>query len=180
MDRLWAPWRGQYILEAAAAERGQSAPREGCIFCTLPAAGAEAARENLILSAGEQAFVIMNRYPYNNGHLMVVPRRHVAELSALDAADYRVLCELLRRTSAALAKVMQPDGINLGMNLGRSAGAGIADHCHFHLVPRWNGDTNFMPVVGQTKVLSFGLEQTYDQLVPEIADLALTVEEELR
>ncbi len=163
-----------YILaEADKRERG------GCIFCDLPAAGAEQRRENLILSCGERVFVIMNRYPYNNGHLMVVPRRHVPDPAELPELDYRLLAELLRRTATALRSAVRPHGINLGMNLGRTAGAGIDEHCHFHLVPRWDGDTNFMPVVGGVKVVSEGLLETYDRLLPTIGRLAGEVEAEL-
>ena len=164
-----------YILaEANRREPG------GCIFCDLPCDGlADQRRENLILSCGQRAFVIMNRYPYNNAHVMVVPRTHVADPSLLEALDYRVVTELLRRTTAALRQAVRPHGVNLGMNLGRTAGAGIDEHCHYHLVPRWDGDTNFMPVVGGVKVVSEGLMETYDRLLPFIAELAPKVEEEL-
>ena len=174
MDRLWAPWRMTYIL-AEADKRDRS----GCIFCDLPAAGIETRRENLILSSGERIFVIMNRYPYNNAHLMVVPRRHVSDPADLPELEYRLLAELLRRTSSALRSAVRPHGINLGMNLGRTAGAGIDEHCHFHLVPRWDGDTNFMPVVAGVKVISEGLLETYDRLLPTIGRLAGEVEAEL-
>jgi ATP adenylyltransferase len=163
-----------YIL----AEANESAP-SGCIFCDLPARGPEHFRDNLILSCGQQALVMMNRYPYNNAHLMVVPRQHQPDPSCLADADYRVLAELLRRTTAVLLQAVHPHGLNLGMNLGRTAGAGIDSHCHYHLVPRWNGDTNFMPVVGGVKVISEGLLETYDRLLPFVADLAPQVEQEL-
>jgi len=151
----------------------------GCIFCELPAQGPARFRENLILCCGERAFVILNRFPYNNAHLMVVPRSHVADPSLLPEAEYRVLSELLRRTTARLRQAVKPHGINLGMNLGRTAGAGIDEHCHYHLVPRWDGDTNFMPVVGGAKVISEGLNQTYDRLQPVFEGLAAELEEEL-
>ena len=173
MDRLWAPWRRSYILQET------DDPVGGCIFCDLPAAGPGRQRENLILSCGEAAFVILNRYPYNNGHLMVVPRRHVATPAALPDREYRVLAELLRRATALVAQTLRTDGVNLGMNLGRTAGAGIDAHCHYHVVPRWNGDTNFMPAVGGAKVISVSLEESYAQLHPVLADLARQVEEEL-
>jgi ATP adenylyltransferase len=163
-----------YIL----AEAGRSEPGV-CIFCDLPGQGQARFRENLILSCGQRAFVIMNRYPYNNAHLMVVPRRHVPDPSELDELDYRALGELLRRTTRELRQAVRPHGINLGMNLGRTAGAGIDEHCHYHLVPRWDGDTNFMPVVGGVKVISEGLQETYDRLLPLLADLAPRVEQEL-
>ena len=154
MDRLWAPWRRPYILS------DHDEP-QGCIFCDLPAAGSEHYRDNLILSCGERAFLILNRYPYNNGHVMVVPRAHVADPTALSTSDYRALTELLRRATEALRRTHDPDGINVGMNLGRTAGAGIADHCHYHLVPRWNGDTNFMPVTAEAKIIVQSLEEMY-------------------
>lgn len=178
MDRLWAPWRMVYILEEAEKELGGKV-RPDCIFCDLPAQGPEHFRDNLILSCGERIFIILNRYPYNNGHLMVVPRRHVADPMALDREDYVLLTELLRRTSDALREVVHPHGINLGMNLGRTAGAGIEQHCHYHLVPRWDGDTNFMPVVGNAKVISEDLWATWDRLQPRLGGLAQQVEEEL-
>jgi len=174
MKRLWAPWRGKYIVSFADKK-----PTEGCIFCDLPAEGAQRQRDNLIVSCGERALLMLNRFPYNNGHLMVVPRVHVADPSDLSAGDYAILTELLRRTTRALREVLDPDGINLGMNLGRTAGAGIDQHCHYHLVPRWDGDTNFMPVIGQTKVLSVGIEQSYDQFLPVMGQLAQQVEEAL-
>jgi ATP adenylyltransferase len=171
MDRLWAPWRMPYILaEADKREVG------GCIFCDLPAQGADRHRENLILACGQRALVILNRYPYTNGHLMVVPRAHVADPSLLAVEDYRVVTELLRRTTAALRQAVSPHGLNLGMNLGRVAGAGIDEHCHYHVVPRWSGDTNFIAVTGDTKVISEGLLETYDRIAPYVADLAAAVE----
>jgi ATP adenylyltransferase len=169
-----------YILAEAEKERSGGTRHAGdCIFCDLPAAGEEHHRENLILSCGERCFIIQNRYPYNNGHLMVVPRCHVADPSELDQRDYQLLTELLRRTTAALRDAVHPHGINLGMNLGRTSGAGIDQHCHYHLVPRWDGDTNFMPVVGGAKVISEDLWTTWDRLHPLMSGLAGEVEEEL-
>lgn len=172
MERLWAPWRMPYILSEASKEK-----REGCIFCDLPAQGPDNFRENLILSCGERSFVIMNRYPYNNGHLLVVPRAHVPDPQLLSDDDYRLVTELLRRATATLWEATGPHAINLGMNLGRTAGAGIDQHCHYHLVPRWDGDTNFMPVVGNVKVISEGLLDTYDRFFPFFKDLAQQTEE---
>ncbi len=174
MQRIWAPWRMVYILAEVDKER-----REGCIFCDLPAEGEARYRENLILSAGQRCFLILNRYPYNNGHLLVVPRAHVPDPADLSATDYRLLTEVLRRATTALAQATHPHGINLGMNLGRTAGAGIDQHCHYHLVPRWDGDTNFMPVVGDVKVISEGLGATYDRLSPALAGLVERTEQEL-
>jgi ATP adenylyltransferase len=156
-DILWAPWRIEYI------ESADKTP--GCIFCVKPSENDDC--KNLIPFRGKRAFVIMNRYPYNNGHLMVVPFRHTADLSELEDAEKLELFDLLIASQRVLADVMRPQGFNIGMNLGRPAGAGIADHLHFHVVPRWNGDTNFMPVLGHTKVVSEGLEQTCDKLTRE-------------
>lgn len=171
MERIWAPWRMVYILAEADKKEGR-----GCIFCDLPAEGGSQQRENLILSCGQRCFLILNRYPYNNGHLLVVPRVHVPDPSLLDHGDYQLLSEVLRQATSALGEATQPHGINLGMNLGRTAGAGIDEHCHYHLVPRWDGDTNFMPVVGEVKVISEGLLETYDRLFPFLKDIVPDVE----
>jgi ATP adenylyltransferase len=136
--------------------------QHGCIFCVKP--GENDDRKNLIAFRGKTAFVILNRYPYNNGHVMVVPYQHTAELSALDVAEQTELFRLLSVSQTVIRRLMKPDGFNVGMNLGRVAGAGVDDHLHFHLVPRWNGDTNFMPVTGCTKVMSEGLEITWKKM----------------
>lgn len=149
---------------------GEPAPEE-CIFCAFPAHGPARHREHLILAAAEHAFVIMNRFPYNNGHLMIVPRRHTGDPEHLPAVEYQAATELVRAATRALRAAVSPDGFNVGMNLGRVAGAGIDRHCHWHIVPRWNGDTNFMPVVGEVKVMSEHLEATYDRLLPHFAPL---------
>ena len=153
MEKLWAPWRMEYILQEKPG---------GCIFCDKPRQDRD--RDNLILHRGADCFVIMNFYPYNNGHLMVVPYRHTADLAALTAAEQSEMMALLGRCTTILTQQLKPHGFNIGMNLGRTAGAGIDDHLHFHIVPRWNGDTNFMPITGHTKVLSQGLQESWDQL----------------
>ena len=145
----------------AAKEQGEDG---GCIFCDLPAEGDDV--RTMILARGELAFVIVNSFPYNPGHLMVAPFRHVGAFTSLEAAELADVDVLLARSIRALEQEMEPHGYNLGMNLGRVAGAGIPDHVHWHLVPRWNGDTNFMPVVGQTRVLPELLEETYARLRP--------------
>jgi ATP adenylyltransferase len=162
---LWAPWRIEYI-ENADRQTGRNPPDcnpTDCIFCVKPRETDD--RANLIVRRGRTAFVIMNRYPYNNGHLMTVPMRHTADLSALGTEEKIELFDLLIESQRILTEVMKPHGFNIGMNLGRPAGAGIEDHLHFHIVPRWNGDTNFMPVLGHVKVVSEGLEQTWLKLV---------------
>jgi ATP adenylyltransferase len=138
---------------------------EGCIFCLFPAETGEAAdRRNLILARTAHSFAILNRYPYNNGHLMVIPRRHTAEFAALSDDELEDLHKLLRRAVQVLREAYHPEGFNIGMNLGVAAGAGIADHLHYHVVPRWGGDTNFMPVIGTTKVMVEHLDQSFETL----------------
>ena len=150
MDRLWSPWRLQYVV-------GNTRPAEGCVFC-------DAARPpdpaSLIVCAGDRSFVVLNLYPYNSGHLMVVPARHVATLAELTTEELQEVATLTQRSEAVLAAAFRPDGINVGINIGKAAGAGIHEHLHVHLVPRWNGDTNFMTVVGETRVLPEALTET--------------------
>ncbi len=164
MNRLFAPWRIEYIL------RGDERP-EVCIFCAYPADGPGRFRDHLILAATERCFVIMNRYPYANGHVMVVPARHVADPAALAAEDWQATSELLRRTASAVKTGLGAAGLNVGMNLGRAAGAGIDTHLHWHVVPRWVGDHNFMPVCADVKVMNDALEAAYERLLPHFADL---------
>ena len=145
----------------AAKEAGDE---EGCIFCDLPAEDDD--ERTKILARGELAFVILNSFPYNPGHVMVAPFRHVGEFGALEPGELAEIDALVARSIRVLDDEMQPQGYNLGMNLGRVAGAGIPDHVHWHVVPRWNGDTNFMPVVGQTRVLPELLEESVARLRP--------------
>ncbi len=153
---LWAPWRMEFIR---AEKPG------GCIFCDFPAeVGEEADRKNLIVHRSPHAFTILNRYPYNSGHLMVVPRVHLADLEALPREPLRDLTEELARAVAVMKRVYQPEGMNLGMNLGQVAGAGIADHLHWHVVPRWKGDTNFMPVIADLRVVPEALAEAWARL----------------
>ncbi len=160
MERLWSPWRYRYVS-------GTGEPH-GCVFC-------EAARatgpDGLLLARGRTCFVILNLYPYNSGHLMVVSNRHVPSLGDLDREERAELIEVIAKSECALNEAYRPQGMNIGMNLGRSAGAGIVDHLHVHLVPRWTGDTNFMSVVGQVRVLPEELEQTAERLRPIFARL---------
>jgi ATP adenylyltransferase len=156
--RLWAPWRYQYI-------RGAGAKTDSCIFCFGKLDAAERTRR-LILYAGRDALVMLNRYPYNNGHLMVAPRRHIASPELLTREERAIMGELVSDSCARLRKALSPSGLNVGANLGRSAGAGIADHMHWHIVPRWDGDTNFMPVLASTRVLSQHLESSFEMLTP--------------
>ena len=153
-DILWAPWRIEYIADASK--------NAGCVFCDAVKGSQD--RKNLIVHRGKKTFVIMNKYPYNNGHLMVVPYQHTHEMTSLDEQEKVELFNLLQVSQEVLAEVMKPQGFNIGMNLGRLAGAGILEHLHFHIVPRWGGDTNFMPVIGHTKVISEALEKTWEKL----------------
>ncbi|MBI5506272.1 MAG: HIT domain-containing protein [Deltaproteobacteria bacterium] len=159
MRVLWAPWRLAYIEKPA--------PGAGCIFCEKPRIDAAAERRrSLVLAVTEHASVLMNLYPYASAHLMVAPRLHTADFASLDGATAAGVQALLQRAVRALAGAFSPAGFNIGMNLGRSAGAGIADHLHWHVVPRWEGDTNFMPLLAETRVISQHLEETYDRLLP--------------
>ena len=153
MDRLWAPWRLEYI-KAAEEE-------DGCIFCA--AAGGDEA-ERLIVHRGEHAFAMLNKFPYSSGHFMVAPVRHVGEYRDLTDAEVLELHRFASAGMGALAEIYAPQGYNLGWNLGRSAGAGVVDHVHLHVVPRWGGDTNFMPVLADVKVLPEHLEETRRKL----------------
>ena len=156
LQRLWAPWRFGYVL-------GDD-PIDGCPFCVLPARGPDRDRESLILHRGEHAYVIFNAYPYNPGHLMVVPYEHRADLPGLDDDVAGELFALSRRAVGLLESRLGAQGVNLGMNLGAAGGAGIAEHLHLHVVPRWQGDTNFISVVGAARVLPRALEELYDEL----------------
>ena len=161
MERLWAPWRMRYIANADAAE--------GCIFCTFPQEQNDA--ENLIVLRGEKAFIIMNAYPYSNGHLMVSPYQHTSSLDDLSDEELLELMALTRKGINILKSAFRPDGFNVGMNMGRVAGAGIADHVHIHIVPRWSGDTNFMPVLADVRVIPESLSVVYQQLQAAIGSL---------
>lgn len=153
MKNLWSPWRMEYIL---------SEKDKDCIFCKKPAENND--RDNLILYRGSRAYVIMNKYPYNNGHLMVVPYNHTWELSGLDDEALSELFILTRYTTDCLSAAFCPEGFNVGINIGGAAGAGIEEHLHIHVVPRWFGDTNFMPVIGEVRVIPEHIMDTYDKL----------------
>jgi ATP adenylyltransferase len=153
MKHLWSPWRLEYLTASKS---------EKCVFCE--AIESKDDRESLVLLRGERAFLILNRYPYNNGHFMVVPYTHVPSLEDLDALTLTEMMALLTQGLAALRAVMSPDGFNVGANLGHAAGAGIEEHVHIHAVPRWLGDTNFMPVIGEMRVVPETWLQTYDSL----------------
>jgi ATP adenylyltransferase len=154
VNHLWSPWRLVYVTGAAKSD--------GCVFCEAQTGE----QQSLIVFRGRTCFVILNLYPYNNGHLMVVPNRHIATLGGATREELCELMELTQRAEAALTEAYDPHGLNLGINLGKPAGAGVLDHLHLHIVPRWNGDTNFMSVVGQTRVLPEELPETAQKLRP--------------
>jgi ATP adenylyltransferase len=173
MDRLWSPWRLPYILSGGEAK--------GCIFCDPSTHSGQDRSDpdqppfdqsSLIVFRGRTCYVILNLYPYNNGHLMVVPNRHIPSLAAATHEELCELIELTRRSELALIEAYRPHGMNMGINLGKPAGAGVLDHVHMHVVPRWNGDTNFMSVVGQTRVLPEELPDSAAKLRPIFDKLA--------
>jgi ATP adenylyltransferase len=156
MDRLWSPWRYQYVSRAT--------PGDGCIFCLKPAQGAD--RENYILYRGERCFALLNLFPYTNGHLMIAPYRHVATLVEAGPEILTEMIQLAARAERALTAAYHPQGLNLGLNLGECAGAGFAGHIHLHALPRWVGDAGFMTTVAETRVLPEDLATTYEKLLP--------------
>lgn len=160
MKLLWAPWRIEYI---------RSPKHNGCIFCDFPKENKD--EERLILYKGKNAFIIMNNYPYNPGHVMIAPYRHIGKWEDLTDEELLEIMKLSQLIIKALKKAMNPDGFNIGVNLGRVAGAGIDDHVHLHVVPRWNGDTNFMPVLTNTKVIPESLEEAYKELKKAIDEI---------
>jgi ATP adenylyltransferase len=155
MENLWAPWRMAFITP-------ETPPPPGCIFCIQPAAHHDDVYH--IPYRGERCFMMLNRYPYNNGHLMIAPYQHVGSIEQLDAATLDELMAQAQLALRALRLAMNPDGFNMGINEGKVAGAGFAEHVHFHVVPRWNGDTNFMPVIADIKVIPEHLDSVYQKL----------------
>jgi ATP adenylyltransferase len=155
MKQLWAPWRMEYIKSEKSDE---------CIFCSLPKANEDT--RNYILHRGQSAFIIMNIFPYNSAHIMVSPFRHIGCLTAQNDEEIKEINNLTRKSIEIFRAVINPDGFNVGYNIGKAAGAGYDEHIHCHIVPRWTGDTNFMPVLGETKVHSEHLKTTYKKLLP--------------
>jgi ATP adenylyltransferase len=153
MENIWAPWRKEFIL---------SKKEENCFFCTAIKDNQD--HKNLVLYRGKECFCILNKYPYNSGHLMVAPKMHKDDLSKLSDSEMLELLTLTRDVKDILTKKLKPEGFNLGINFGKVAGAGVEDHMHLHLVPRWKGDTNFMPVIAETKVIPQSLEDLYLEL----------------
>ena len=159
MERMWSPWRSQYI-DAFKEKKDETA----CVFC-------HSINENiendscLVIYRGQKVFTIMNLYPYNNGHLMVVPKRHIFKINQITTDEFAEITKQITLATEALTKLYEPHGFNIGANVGKAAGAGIDTHLHFHIVPRWNGDTNFMPVIGEVKVISHELLKTKNRLI---------------
>jgi ATP adenylyltransferase len=165
MKNLWSPWRSKYIESFKEESSDKS-----CIFCD--AADLDVAdMNNLIVHRDDNTFALLNLYPYNNGHLMIVPYRHISDLDQLNDEELVEIMNKLKLFKNALAEVFKPQGFNVGLNLGRAGGAGIDEHLHFHIVPRWNGDTNFMPVFGEVKVISQEIMDTKKKLLKAIQDL---------
>jgi ATP adenylyltransferase len=161
MDYIWTPWRYQYMKEAASGNQSE------CIFCDAVARSNDA--ETLIVHRGKKAFIILNRFPYTSGHLMIVPYAHVAELHLCEPGALDEMMRLAQRVETALRANYKPDGMNLGMNLGRAAGAGVVGHLHLHALPRWIGDSNFMTVTAETRVHPEDLKTTYQRLSKALA-----------
>ena len=157
MDRLWSPWRARYIASGVDSQASE------CVFCRI-VTDAEHDEENLVLHRGKLAFVVLNLYPYISGHMMVVPYLHTGEFDSTPKEITDEMMDLTKRAQTALREVYSPAGFNVGMNLGAAAGAGVVDHIHIHVLPRWTGDTNFMTTVGETRVLPEDLATTYSKL----------------
>lgn len=158
MDKLWAPWRMEYILNDIDKH-------EGCIFCDFQKSGED--KKYHIVYRSQTCYVILNKFPYNNGHLLVIPYRHSADILELEEMELIDLQQTIQKAVQVLRNIMHPHGMNIGLNLGRVAGAGIDEHIHYHIVPRWDGDTNFMPVLTGTKVISESLEASWQKLSDE-------------
>jgi ATP adenylyltransferase len=165
MDKMWSPWRSLYI-DSFNKDKIDT----GCIFCAAPKEDVNDP-QNLLVDKGKYTFTILNLYPYNNGHLMVVPYRHTDDFNSFTAEESSEIFYKLQVAQKALYSIMKPEGFNIGANLGKVSGAGIHEHIHFHLVPRWNGDTNFMPVLGEVKVISQDLLLTKEKLIKVYSNL---------
>ncbi|MFH1223419.1 MAG: HIT domain-containing protein [Pseudomonadota bacterium] len=156
MEKIWAPWRGEYIQNSLKQN-----PDE-CLFCEL--LKQKPSKENLVIHNSKDGLVVLNKYPYNSGHIMVVPKKHADSFDKLNDEEYKSLSNLLKLSVKVIYNVYEPQGCNVGMNLGRAAGAGIASHIHYHVVPRWNGDMNFMPVISEVKIISEHLLTAYEKI----------------
>ena len=162
MENLWTPWRFHYINSANSAE--------GCVFCRILASGTENDPENLIVHRGAHSFVILNRFPYTSGHLMVVLYRHIGTLSSAEPEEIQEMMLLAQRCEKCLADIYKPEGFNIGINIGKCAGAGVESHLHLHLIPRWTGDSNFVAASGQTRIIPELLETTYQKILQSLIE----------
>jgi len=162
LKRIWAPWRAEYVKKNKTINNN-------CVFCELSKENISSS--SLVLYKSSSSFVIMNKFPYNNGHIMVIPNSHSSSFSYLNDNEYLDLSMLLKKSMQIINIVFNPQAINIGMNVGKEAGAGIYEHIHYHIVPRWSGDTNFMPIIAETKVISEHLKFTYDKLIKEFNNL---------
>lgn len=167
-ETLWAPWRLNYIANTVDKEADEK-PKDGCFLCRYRDDTRDA--ENYVVDRSEHSLIVLNRFPYNNGHLLIAPRTHKASLDELSEAELLDLQLQVRRMIKLLKLVMEPDGFNVGLNLGRVAGAGLPGHLHWHIVPRWNGDVNFMPVIADAKVIPQSLEALYQLLQADLATI---------
>ena len=160
LDRIWAPWRAHYIKTA------RPGPDQECFLCHGLASDVD--RDNLVVKRSDHTIVVLNRFPYNNGHLLVAPRLHCGTLGELNGRDLLEPIETVQRMTVVLDRMLQPQGYNIGLNQGKAAGAGLPGHLHWHVVPRWDGDTNFMPILGNTKVIVESLDAFYERLLEEL------------
>lgn len=158
MEKLWSPWRSKYI----ESFKPGTEKKDGCLFCRVITENKD--KENYVVHRGKKAFIIMNLYPYNSGHLMAAPYKHCSKLGELNEDEMAECNALINKGCKILDETLSPHGYNIGMNIGRAAGAGIEDHIHYHIVPRWNGDTNFMPVLNEVKVVSQMMDEIYEKL----------------
>lgn len=168
-NQLWAPWRLAYVKST-----DQKPSRSSCFLCDYRDSETARDAEHLVVLRGECSLVVLNRFPYNNGHLLVAPREHKADLRDLSSDELLECNQMLQKMLSALEKIIRPDGFNVGLNLGRVAGAGLPGHLHWHIVPRWNGDTNFMTVLAETKVIPQSLDALYELLTKELASAGAT------
>lgn len=167
MDKLWSPWRSNYIQSFK-----HKSDKEECVFCTAPQLDIKD-DESLVVYKSKYCFVMLNLYPYNSGHLMIIPYRHMSDIEELTEEEFADITKLITLSKKALTKAMKPQGFNIGANIGKAAGAGIDQHIHFHIVPRWNGDTNFMPMLGEVKVISQDLLENKRELIEVFSELKI-------
>ena len=162
MEKIWAPWRMSYIKNAKNGPRKRSESLKSCLFCRVLRSKKD--KKNLVLLRSKHSFAVLNLYPYNNGHMMASPIRHVSSIELLNDPEICDLINTIKKAKLLLGRVLKPEGYNIGINIGRAAGAGIIGHLHIHIVPRWNGDTSFMPILSNTKVISQSLNELYGKL----------------